>query len=161
MLILGLLLLACTAAFTGLAISDNLSGGPDYTVSVLGNPVATMNSLAVFCAGLALAVLFGLGALMTMRGLGLRLRRRRIRTPARARHDAALRARERDEPASRPDNPATTGAPVQEYAAPGDHGDTRDRDLAAGRDAGGVSRDSGATRAPRHRHRHARHLFGH
>ncbi len=68
MLFLGLLLLAATGAFTGLVIADNLSGGPEYSVSVLGQHIATMNTLAVFCSGLALALLFCLGiALVTSR----------------------------------------------------------------------------------------------
>lgn len=156
MFILGLLLLACTAAFTGLAISDNLSGGPDYGVSVLGNHIATMNSLALFCAGLALALIFSFGAMMAMAGLGLR--RRRSRKLNQARHDAALRARERDELAARLDNPTAAGAPDQGYAPAGDHGDTRARDMAANRDMTSPD-EPGATRAPRRRH--ARHLFGH
>lgn len=61
MLFIGLLLLAATAAFTGLAIAGNLSGGPHYSVSVLDQHIATMNSLAIFCAGLALALIFTLG----------------------------------------------------------------------------------------------------
>ena len=61
MLIIGLLLLAATAAFTGLAIAGNLSGGPHYTVSMLDQNIATMNALAIFCAGLALALIFTLG----------------------------------------------------------------------------------------------------
>ncbi|HET9379442.1 MAG TPA: hypothetical protein VFP69_01240 [Streptomyces sp.] len=66
MLILGLLLLAGSAAFTALAIAGNLSGGPEFTVSVLGQDIATMNMLAVFCSGLALALVFCLGlALMS------------------------------------------------------------------------------------------------
>ncbi|MCW2875667.1 hypothetical protein [Actinacidiphila oryziradicis] len=76
MLILGLLLLAATGSFVGLLISDNLSGGPDYTPTVLGNTVTTMNSLAIFCAGLALALLFCLGLAM-MAGSAARHRRRR------------------------------------------------------------------------------------
>lgn len=61
MLLIGLLLLAATVAFTVLAIAGNLSGGPHYTVSVLDHPIATMNTLAVFASGLALALLFALG----------------------------------------------------------------------------------------------------
>ena len=61
MLILGLLLLACTAAFTGFVLADNLNGGPDYNVTVLGHHIATMDPLAIFCAGLALALIFSLG----------------------------------------------------------------------------------------------------
>ncbi|MEU6218958.1 hypothetical protein ABZ845_15750 [Streptomyces sp. NPDC047022] len=61
MLILGLLLVAGTVAFTALAIAGNLSGGPHYTVSVFDQPIATMNTLAIFASGLALALLFALG----------------------------------------------------------------------------------------------------
>ncbi|MCC9708442.1 hypothetical protein E4N62_26170 [Streptomyces sp. MNU76] len=61
MIVLGLLLLAATGVFTGLVIADNLSGGPEYTVSVLGQDIATMNALAIFCSGLALALIFCLG----------------------------------------------------------------------------------------------------
>lgn len=68
MLLIGLLLLAATGAFTALVIADNLSGGPEYTVSVLGNDIATMNTLAVFCSGLALALIFCLGLAMAKRG---------------------------------------------------------------------------------------------
>lgn len=57
MLIIGLLLLA-TGAFTVLAIVGNLSGGPEYAVSVLGHHVATLGPLGLFCSGLALALLF-------------------------------------------------------------------------------------------------------
>ncbi|MFI7407353.1 hypothetical protein ACIBU0_01555 [Streptomyces sp. NPDC049627] len=64
MLFLGLLLLVATGVFTGLVIADNLSGGPEYTVSVLGQDIATMNTLAVFCSGLALALIFCLGLIL-------------------------------------------------------------------------------------------------
>ncbi|MGW0994286.1 hypothetical protein [Streptomyces sp. NPDC002520] len=66
MLFLGLLLLAGSAAFTALVIADNLSGGPEYGVSVLGHHIATLGPLALFCSGLALALIFCLGlAMMT------------------------------------------------------------------------------------------------
>ncbi|WP_227026063.1 hypothetical protein [Streptomyces fodineus] len=61
MLFLGLLLLAGAGAFTALVIIGNLSGGPDYTVSVLDHHIATMNGLALFSSGLALALIFCLG----------------------------------------------------------------------------------------------------
>lgn len=77
MLLLGFLLLAATGAFTGLAIADNLGGGPTYSVSVLGHHIATMNGLALFCSGLALALIFSLGLAM-MSG---RTHRRAPRTP--------------------------------------------------------------------------------
>lgn len=68
MMFLGLLLLAATGVFTGLVIADNLSGGPEYSVSVLGQDIATMNTLAVFCSGLALALIFCLGLAMARSG---------------------------------------------------------------------------------------------
>ncbi|GAB1330956.1 hypothetical protein [Streptomyces sennicomposti] len=64
MLLIGLLLLAATAAFVVLAIAGNMSGGPGYPVSVLGNHIATMSPLALFSAGLALALIFCLGMLL-------------------------------------------------------------------------------------------------
>ena len=79
MLILGLLLLAATGAFAGLAIADNLGGGPQYTVTVLGHEIATMNTLAIFSSGLALALLFCLG-LALMMGSATHRRHRRERT---------------------------------------------------------------------------------
>ncbi|WP_432155325.1 hypothetical protein [Streptomyces sp. bgisy153] len=75
MLILGLLIVLGTGAFVGLAIAGNLSGGPNYTVSVLGNDIATMNGLALFCSGLALALIFCLG-LVLMTGTAARRHRR-------------------------------------------------------------------------------------
>lgn len=168
MLILGLLLLACTAAFTGLAISDNLSGGPDYDVTVFGQHIATMNSLAIFCAGLALALIFSLGMMMTLTGGALgRRRSRKLRV---ARRDAAVAARERDELAARlaTNDPAPGGAgatPAAETNA--DYGPGRQEDMAANREAGGLTRDDAAPVAGRARtgkparRRHARHLFGH
>ncbi|MFR9796896.1 hypothetical protein ACL02U_13460 [Streptomyces sp. MS06] len=68
MLVLGLLLLAGTAGFTALAIVGNLSGGPEYTVSVLGSDIATMNGLALFSSGLALALIFCLGLALVTAG---------------------------------------------------------------------------------------------
>ncbi len=67
LLFLGLLVLAATVAFTVLAIAGNLSGGPGYTVSVLDHHIATLGPLAIFCAGLALALIFCL-ALAVMAG---------------------------------------------------------------------------------------------
>lgn len=81
MLLLGLLLLVATGVFTGLVIADNLSGGPQYTVSVLGQDIATMNTLAVFCAGLALALLFCLGLVLAASRRG-HSRHRRLRRQA-------------------------------------------------------------------------------
>jgi hypothetical protein len=68
MLFLGLLLLGATAAFTALAIAGNLTGGPGYTVSVLDHHIATLSPLAIFCSGLALALIFCLGLAVTAGG---------------------------------------------------------------------------------------------
>ncbi|MFI9270950.1 hypothetical protein ACIGXM_09615 [Kitasatospora sp. NPDC052896] len=64
MLLLGLLLLAAAGAFTGLLIAGNLNAGPDYSVTLFGNHLATMSSFAIFLAGLALALIFALGYLL-------------------------------------------------------------------------------------------------
>ncbi|SEF88119.1 hypothetical protein SAMN05216223_102347 [Actinacidiphila yanglinensis] len=179
MLILGLLLLACTAAFTGLALADNLSGGPDYQVTVLGHHIATMNGLALFCAGLALALIFCLGCVMALAGGALR--RRKMRKYRAVRRDAAAAVRERDELAARLE---TKDAAAAAPAAPGRYEPVAADPVRSGAggfpgDAGaaadtGASGPSGATLAPpadeeavstgaparRPRH-HARHLFGH
>ncbi|WP_260860059.1 hypothetical protein [Streptomyces cupreus] len=81
MLFLGLLLLAATGAFTGLAIADNLSGGPEYTVTVLDRDIATMNTLAVFSSGIVLALIFCLGLAMMVNGAVRRRRRSLQRYP--------------------------------------------------------------------------------
>ncbi len=45
MLLLGLLLMAGSAAFAGLLIAENLSGGPDYTVTLMGSEPFTISTL--------------------------------------------------------------------------------------------------------------------
>lgn len=131
MLLLGLVLLAATAAFTGLLIADNLSGGPHYTVMVGGDSIATLNVLGVFLAGIALALVFCLGLAMMSGGLA-RHRRRRAELHS-ARREAAAVAAERDELAARVDTGAEPAAPAGERTV-----------------AGGVRP-----------HRHRKHLFGH
>ncbi|MFJ9518041.1 hypothetical protein ACIRPK_07205 [Kitasatospora sp. NPDC101801] len=80
MFLLGLLLLCAVAAFTGLLIADNVdAGGPDYTVTMFGNDLATMNSLSVFLAGVALTLIFGLGVLLATSGAARARRRARER----------------------------------------------------------------------------------
>ncbi|MFF8772578.1 hypothetical protein [Kitasatospora sp. NPDC015120] len=86
MLLIGLLLVAATAAFTGLLIADNLSGGPEYQVTILGHQLVTLSSLGVFLAGLALALLFCLGLALAA---AARRRRRVHRTDRRDRRAAA------------------------------------------------------------------------
>ncbi|MBY8883332.1 hypothetical protein K7472_00535 [Streptomyces sp. PTM05] len=141
MLLLGLLLMAATAAFTGLVIADNISGGPNYSVSVLGNHIATMNTLAAFLAGLALALIFCLGLAMLSTG-GALMRRRRSNLRA-ARNEAAGAAAERDAMAARRRQDAT--APYQ-GVDDGTGGASRAEPVGTGRHGGT---------------RHRRHLFGH
>lgn len=76
MLLLGLLLLVATGAFTVALIAENSTGTPDYTVTLFDQHIATMNSVAVFVAGLALALIFALALWMTMLGAGVAHRRR-------------------------------------------------------------------------------------
>jgi hypothetical protein len=162
MLILGLLVLGCTAAFTGLAIADNLGGGPEYNVTMLGHHIATMNSLAIFCAGLALALIFGLAALMTMAGMSLR--HRKSRKLAAARREARETARERDELAAQLENTTATTEPGWATSGDGGYPTTRERDLGADRDADRDLENAGAARADTPdlpQRKHARHLFGH
>ncbi|WP_406294557.1 hypothetical protein OG948_06565 [Embleya sp. NBC_00888] len=64
MFLLGLLLAACAGAFAALLIAYNTSGGPEYTVSIFDTDMVTLNSLAIFCAGLALSLIFCVGLLM-------------------------------------------------------------------------------------------------
>ncbi len=87
MLLLGLVLMAAVAAFTGLLIAENFGGGPDYTVTLFGSDVATVDTLGAFLAGLALALVFCLAAVIALAGAGrARSRRtelRRLRRQAR------------------------------------------------------------------------------
>ncbi|MEU3842866.1 hypothetical protein AB0E88_22870 [Streptomyces sp. NPDC028635] len=78
MLLLGFLLLAATVAFIVLAIAGNLGGGPHYSVSVLGHHIATLNGLALFCSGLALALIACLGLAMMRSGAVHRRREPRV-----------------------------------------------------------------------------------
>ncbi|MEU9651355.1 hypothetical protein AB0E00_20925 [Streptomyces sp. NPDC048110] len=84
MLVLGLLLMAGAAAFAGLLIAYNLSGGPDYTVTLLGSEPFTISTLGAFLGGIALTLIFGLGMWMLLAGTVL------------ARHRGKKRRRERE-----------------------------------------------------------------
>ncbi|MBY8881993.1 hypothetical protein [Actinacidiphila acidipaludis] len=169
MLILGLLLLACTAAFVGLAIADNLGGGANHTVTMLGHQIAVMNGLAIFCAGLALALVFALGVMLA--STGMKMRRRNGRKLHAARREAAATARERDELAARLDQihaeheaaQADTMVAGSEGYEQYERGDTGvapggSPDLAAERErtAAGATQDQ-----PPRRRQHGLHLFGH
>lgn len=92
MLLLGLVLMGATAAFTGLLIAENLGGGPDYTVTLFGSDIATVNTLGAFLAGLALALVFCLASVIALAGAGRERSRRaelrRLRRRARAAEQA-------------------------------------------------------------------------
>ncbi|WP_371483314.1 hypothetical protein [Kitasatospora sp. NBC_00315] len=75
MFVLGLLLLGATGAFAGLLIAENLNGGPDYTVTLFGNDLTTVNGLTIFISGIALALIFCLGTVLATGGGILRRRR--------------------------------------------------------------------------------------
>ncbi|MDI2130706.1 hypothetical protein [Yinghuangia seranimata] len=66
---LGFLLVAASAAFAALLIAYNTSGGPEYTVSMFDNNVVTLNVLAIFVTGLAIALIFCLGVAMAAIGI--------------------------------------------------------------------------------------------
>ncbi|MFD8702780.1 hypothetical protein ACFV1W_09210 [Kitasatospora sp. NPDC059648] len=139
MLLLGLLLMAASGAFIGLLIADNLAGGPEYQVTVLGNDLVKLNSLAVFLAGVALALLFCLGlALMALSRRAVRGASRRPVAATRYR-GGSRRVVEPVAPPETLDDPGGT-APV-----------TREERAA---EQGGRA---GAPREPQRR----RHLFGH
>lgn len=105
MLLLGLLLAAATAAFVGLLIAYNLVNGPEYTVTMFGNNIATMNHLSAFLSGIALALVFSLGLALMFAGAA-RHRRRSARLRA-ARRDAKTATAERDALAARLDEPGS------------------------------------------------------
>ncbi|MFD8201504.1 hypothetical protein [Streptomyces sp. NPDC059701] len=100
MVLLGLLLMACAAAFAGLLIAYNLSGGPDYTVTLLGSQPFTINTLGAFLGGVALTLIFGLGMWMLLAGTVMARRRSQRRRMERV--SAARSAPEYDESADQP-----------------------------------------------------------
>ncbi|MER7705763.1 hypothetical protein ABTX81_23075 [Kitasatospora sp. NPDC097605] len=125
MLLFGLLLVAATAAFTGLLIADNLSGGPEYQVTILGQDLVKLSSLGIFLAGLALALLFCLG--LALAGAARRARTRPLRRTTRRERRAAVGTRAprtAERPAEEPpaDEPVAeervTGEPVADRRQP-------------------------------------------
>jgi hypothetical protein len=107
MLILGLLLLAATGAFTGLLISENWAGGPDYTVTMFGNTLGTLNSLEIFISGIVLTLIFCIGVAMAAGGAKY-ARRRGVARAVAAREAEQARA-ERDALAARLEGERGTG----------------------------------------------------
>ncbi|WP_030418906.1 hypothetical protein VM636_01585 [Streptomyces sp. SCSIO 75703] len=112
MLVLGLLLMACAAAFAGLLIAYNLSGGPDYTVTLLGSDPFTINTLGAFLGGIALTLIFGLGMWMLLAGMAMA--RHRSKRNRRHRETARQATAERDAMADRLDERggSTAGEPA-------------------------------------------------
>ncbi|MEV4969784.1 hypothetical protein [Streptomyces scopuliridis] len=92
MLIIGILLMAAAAAFTALLIAFNLSGGPDYVVTLFGSHPFTINALGAFLSGIALTLIFGLGLWLALGAAALMARRSRKRRVAR---DAVAEREER------------------------------------------------------------------
>ncbi|WP_269854748.1 hypothetical protein [Streptomyces sp. RPT161] len=112
MLVLGMLLVGATAAFVALAIVENFSGGPGYSVTLFGQHVATLNALETFLAGLALALVFCFGlAMMTGGALWMRVRRRRRRARRAARERDMTTARDTQGEPPAAEAGATTGKP--------------------------------------------------
>lgn len=147
MLLLGFIILAGTAAFTGLLIADNIGGGPYYTASMLGTHIATINTLGAFFAGIALSLVFCLGLALLASGVA-RHRHRGAELKA-ARRSAAQAAAERDELAARMQaGQADEAGQAQKTPRPAGLPPEGERVRTA---AGGDG----------HRHRHRIHLFGH
>lgn len=144
MLIIGLLLIAATAVFSALLIGFNLSGGPNYAVTLFGSHPFTISVLGAFLGGLALALIFGLGLWLMLGGAALLARRRKTRLAAH--HEARDAIAERD--AMRGQRDAMRGQ----------------RDDARGTSGTDSAASQGATRRPKsttHRAGHRLHLPGH
>ncbi|MFE5393979.1 hypothetical protein ACFQ9U_05380 [Streptomyces sp. NPDC056568] len=119
MLVLGLLLMAGAAAFAGLLIAYNLSGGPDYTVTLLGSQPFTISTLGAFLGGIALTLIFGLGMWMLLAGTVLA--RHRSKKHRRDRETARRATAERDELADRADGGAGTEDDAPDRRGPAPH----------------------------------------
>jgi hypothetical protein len=83
LLIVGLLLAGGAGAFTGLVIAYNTAGGPKYTAEMFGHTLPTLNTLGVFCAGVALGTIFCLGLWLLVTGARHTMRRPTHARPAR------------------------------------------------------------------------------
>ncbi|MEY9963827.1 hypothetical protein ABIA33_001861 [Streptacidiphilus sp. MAP12-16] len=91
MLVLGLLLLGGSAAFTTVLIADNLGGGPQYAVTLFGHHLTTLSTLGAFLAGAALALVFCVSLALTT--VGARRERRRSAELRAARRERKVAAR--------------------------------------------------------------------
>ncbi|MDI2129658.1 hypothetical protein [Yinghuangia seranimata] len=114
MLLLGVLLLMATVAFTALVISDNHTGLPDYRVSLFGKGFATMNTLEVFLAGIAIALLLAVAVMLTASGSMVAWRRQaKLRA---ARTEVRRATEERDELRTRLDESLVQTAAAEREA---------------------------------------------
>lgn len=148
MLLLGLVLLGATGAFTGLLISENHSGGPDYAVTMFGNDLGTVDTLGAFLAGIALTLVFCLALAMTASGSARQRRRNaELRAMRRERREYA-RTADAGGAASATRTADTAGTP-EPTGTPG----TTGTEPAAGTEPGTTT-----TTTTRHRRTH---LFGH
>jgi hypothetical protein len=110
MMLLGLVILMATSAFTVLLVTENWSGTPEYTVNMFGNDIATLNSVAIFLSGIALIFMLALGMI---RG-GMAFRNRGHKRYAEV-GPTEWRARGRRDTARR----GSTAPPHQREQAPG------------------------------------------
>ncbi|MET7300557.1 hypothetical protein [Embleya sp. NPDC005575] len=92
MIVIGLLLATVCAAFAALLVAYNTSGGPEYTVSMFDQDMVTLNTLAAFLAGLALALLFCAALALIVTGMRMRMRRRRSAARVQGGYDTSGRA---------------------------------------------------------------------
>jgi hypothetical protein len=118
-MLLGLVLILGAGAFTGLLIGYNTAGGPDYTVTMFGNTLGTLNTLEIFVAGLVLALIFCIGIVVA--STGARMRRARM-AEYRAARDLMTRRNADVRPAP---EPAVTEPPAAAEATDADDGATR------------------------------------
>ncbi|MBP0456034.1 hypothetical protein [Streptomyces montanisoli] len=117
MFLLGLLLMGCAAAFVGLLIAYNLSGGPDYTVTLFGSQPFTISTLGAFLGGIALTLIFGIGLWLLLGGTVLA--RHRHKKQRSARQDADRAAAERDAMAGQLNNGSARGVTRDDYTPSG------------------------------------------
>lgn len=82
MLVLALLLVLATGAFTALVVVENFSGGPEYAVEFFGERIATLSAPGLFLSGVALTLIFCLG--LAVLASGLKRRRRAHEVPVSA-----------------------------------------------------------------------------
>jgi hypothetical protein len=68
-------------AFTGLVIAYNTAGGPKYTAEIFAQSLPTLNTLGVFCSGVALRLIFCFGLWLVVGGTK-RTAHRSTRRPA-------------------------------------------------------------------------------